>query len=245
MGSVTIIFLAPIIILMSLFGNLIAAFTGENLTEVTLPYDESKGIVWKYDDSEEKRIFDYKETRIEGDKQIFVFEGERYSYLDQNKKHDPTLVEEAVFTAENGSKLIYYVRDDNENNSLSSLYYPVFFAPGEYYTFDYTVKPDKVRENAEWISFGGNDGFLSSTLYENDECKFNLVWLPEKKGEEIKEGDTHSVGFNYQKSSDAEGLFEQYYQIRADFKLENGKVVNTSVKRYEYVPEKQGFIEIK
>lgn len=156
MGSVTVLLLPlyPIIYLITLLGNLFGISTGANVTEVTLPYNEDTGLVWKCEKTD-YGWFELSETKVEGDTQVFVFEaGTEESYCN-----------EVVFTAENGEELVYRARDVGPA-------FPIYgkvklYAPGEYIIYDYVPEPENEVENGEWAKTASgtqaDDYFLTKT----------------------------------------------------------------------------------
>ena len=106
MGSVTIIFIAPILILMMLFGSFAGAIKGDNVTKVELPYNPSEGLVWEYDGVDDP-LFELIETETEGDKQVFTFKGINM-FDTMGEEIDSDMVMDVIFTNKNDEKLVYY-----------------------------------------------------------------------------------------------------------------------------------------
>jgi hypothetical protein len=72
MGSVTIIVIIPIAIILILASSLVGSITGGDRTQVVLPYEPEKGIVWECDVQDYTPI-ELVDTEIDGNKQIFYF----------------------------------------------------------------------------------------------------------------------------------------------------------------------------
>ena len=74
--SVLLVFIAPFLAIYALFVGVFSEFAPKPQAEIILPYNESQGLVWKYEEQEDYYI-DLVEERIDGNKQIFVFEDKR------------------------------------------------------------------------------------------------------------------------------------------------------------------------
>ena len=72
MGSVTIIIIIPLFLIFFAVSSVIGAVTGVDKTEVVLPYEPEKGIVWECDIQDGTPV-ELVETEIDGEKQIFYF----------------------------------------------------------------------------------------------------------------------------------------------------------------------------
>ncbi len=151
MGSVTIIIIIPLFFLFVIASSLIGGITGGDRTEIVLPYEPEKGIVWECD--VQKGPIELVETEIDGKTQVFYFKSTmsmgmvktfadlakqlitkeytdyEYSYGDFYK---------ITFTDENGNEQKYYAEAELNTDSI---YIDIakIYAPGEYYAFDYTV----------------------------------------------------------------------------------------------------------
>ncbi len=214
MGSVTVLFLPffPIIYLIMFLGNLFGTSIGVNVTEVTLPYNEDTGLVWKCEKTD-YGWFELSETRVEGNTQVFVFEAEaKESYCS-----------EVVFTAENGEELVYRARDVSG--------FPIWgkvklYAPDEYVIYDYVPKAKNKVENAYWARTASgtqDDDYLLRKTEVDGETAFRVICFEDKpfrhryrysawnsdKGNTTYEGVT--VKFTYTKES---GLkIDESYEI--------------------------------
>lgn len=164
--SVLLIFAAPIMLFFVIFGNLFSAVTGEK-TEVVLPYDESKGIIWEYDGNEDYYV-NLIETRVEGDKQIFVFQ-------DCTKNADVEFVGgmmDLVFTDENGNQVKYYACSDNGYGG------PLIYEESECLVTEYTVTAKYPREELAWRATQESDSVLIQPLSHDITVTFTIVYTP-------------------------------------------------------------------
>lgn len=153
MGSVTIIFIIPVMLILFLASSLIGTVTGGDRTEIVLPYEPEKGIVWECDiPMGGAKVV---KTEIDGNEQIFYFKGtftdtmltfakdfigaiRDDSYVFQYEKTYGQ-VYEILFTDKNGNELKYYAKEKlTEEDSIYSDMVDIY-APGEYTTFEYTV----------------------------------------------------------------------------------------------------------
>lgn len=201
MGSVTIIFLIPIMFFVMLFGSVSGRIKGDDVTKVELPYDPAKGVVWEYDGVDDP-LMELVETEVKGDKQIFTFKGVGMfdGLFDENEEpKDDYMVMDVVFTDENGNELLYYARVDNDYLALD--YKIKFWSPDEYVIFEYTPEEETTVENAEWVGWshsgdaielGEEDGtfkFLILPYNEETLCELEfryIKYLPEHPYERIE-----------------------------------------------------------
>ncbi len=152
MGSVTIIVIIPLAIILILASSLIGSITGGDRTQVVLPYEPEKGVVWECDVQDDTPI-ELVETEIDGEKQIFHFKSNFSMDMVRNfagiakdlitKEHSDTEYSygeyyRVTFTDENGNEKKYYAETQTDTESI---YFDkaVFYAPDEYFAFDYTV----------------------------------------------------------------------------------------------------------
>lgn len=152
MGSVTIIVIIPIAIILILVSSLVGSITGGDKTQVILPYEPEKGIVWECDVQDDTPI-ELVETEIDGEKQIFYFKSNFSMNMVRNfadiakdlitKEYSDTEWSygeyyRVTFTDENGNEQKYYAETQTDTESI---YFDkaVFYAPDEYFAFDYTV----------------------------------------------------------------------------------------------------------
>lgn len=158
MGSVTIIVIIPLFLILFAGSSLIGAVTGGDRTQVVLPYEPEKGIVWECDVPDE--TVELVETEVNGNTQIFRFRSTQTKDLiayfgelakglitDVYPEHEYTYgdIYKITFTDANGNEQIYYAEP---NLDLESIYIDTLkiYAPDEYFTFDYTVTAQKPIE---------------------------------------------------------------------------------------------------
>lgn len=175
MGSVTIIFIIPIMLIVMLFGTIAGFVKGDIETEVQFPYNPSEGLVWEYDGVDDP-LFELVEVETEGDVQTFVFKG--ISVFDAMKGEvDSELVMDVVFSNEKGEELIYYAR---VNHDYISFYEKIeFYSPDEYVFFRYTPKEETTVDGAEW-NLWANCEHLYDTKEIDGEKTYTLLYIPDK-----------------------------------------------------------------
>ncbi len=214
MGSVTVIFIVPIMLLFMLIGTVTGAVKGTNDTEVALPYDPSKGYVWEYDNDNDP-LFNLIETKIEGNEQIFVFKGislkERMEISDEV---EDGMLMDVIFTDKNGNELLYYAIPDM---SYISFYEKInFYAPDEYGKIDYCPKAENEIENGKWLD--DNKGLTPynpiATNIVDGENVFSFLFFPDEVN-----GPTFEEVFCY-----VDENREEKERLTVTFRLENGKV---------------------
>lgn len=158
MGSVTIIFIIPLLALALMGSSLIGAVTGGDRTAVVLPYEPEKGIVWECDIP--IGPVELVETEVDGTTQVFYFRStwgtDMVGYFGDLAKQIITkdyskqeytygYLYKITFTDANGNELKYYAET---NMNFDSIYIDTvnIYAPGEYYAFDYTVTAQQPLE---------------------------------------------------------------------------------------------------
>lgn len=243
MGSVTIIVILPLMILALIGSSLIGAVTGGDRTEVVLPYEPEKGIVWECDlpDSPVELV----ETEIDGNTQVFYFKstwGSDYigSIVDLAKyfinkdelpKYEDTFgdVYKIMFTDANGNEQRYYAKRSVNDDSIYIDTVDIF-APGEYYAFDYTVT---AQQPVEGEYFWFNDNRPSYTeCFAPEYSPTKTFTIVHTKDFENSEEYYYSMeyGYNDQKYKDQA---VEYVNIK--YKFTDGKL--------EILEEKQGIYE--
>lgn len=228
-GTVAALFVMPFIMVFSIFGGFISELFGKNLSEVVLPYEPEKGIVWEYDDFA-NRYFHLKEVNIEGDTQVFVFEA--YTLYDlyfgdveedvqaENEHYVWGGYWELNFTDENGDSMVYYI---NPNYTVLGIKDDAMkiYAPGEYVKWEYTPVPDDPR--FEYQFHGGE-----KNEYEINEVDGQTV-ITYIKIPSFNEGETFDINFysNYtvrdMSAEDTLYYYSEYYTVT--FKMEDGEMV--------------------
>lgn len=182
MGSVTIIFLFPLFLIYFAVSSVIGSVTGVDKTEVVLPYEPEKGIVWECDIQEDSPI-ELVETRIDGEKQIFVFKSDGINdaidYFSDMAKD--VITKEPLdnweytyghyfritFTDKNGNEKIYYAESVLGDGSKLLFVRVEIYSPDEYFAFDHTVTAQQPLEGEYgWYLLGHSN--LSAEHYKAD-----------------------------------------------------------------------------
>lgn len=166
-ASIWMIFLFPVMLLVALFGNFFTEITGKTQAEIALPYDETKGMVWEYDNKDDFYI-DFVEVRIEGNEQIFVFKDN-----EEEAREDKTgRCMDLVFTDKNGNEKTYYA-------DFASFGELVFYEESECLITEYTAVAHDPFENFHWISDSKKDRVLIQPISYDDEVTFTVVCMPD------------------------------------------------------------------
>ena len=199
--AIWLIVLIPAALIMSIIGDIHVAIHGQAKSELVLPYDESQGIVWEYDDVNDYYI-ELAETRVEDGKQIFVFANE-----DCREEINGSLMD-VVFTDKNGNRMKYYaLRGDDYNG-------PVFYEEDECYVAQYTVTAEKKLKRHHWETYQENDSILCQPRVEEETATFTVVMTPEDIGEGTPEEAQLVPRFVYENRKDKkrESIFV-YYKV--------------------------------
>lgn len=228
MGSVTVIFLIPVMIVVMLIGTAAGGIKGDNVTQVELPYDPSKGIVWEYDGIDDP-LMELDKIEVKGDRQIFTFKGDfmfesLFNEDESEEKDDPYMVMDVIFTDENGNEILYYAR---VNHDYLSLFYKIsFWSPDEYIIFEYTPEEEIPYDGAEWVGYS-HSGAAKELGEENG--TFSFLVLPDNPyGEET----LCELEFTYRKPIDNPNKYINYEKIEMIIQAEPGKCEIKSEDRY-------------
>ncbi len=190
--SVLLVFLAPVMAAYILFGGAFEAVFGSPTEKVVLPYDESKGIVWEYDNVDDPYI-NLKEVQIKGDEQIFVFENSEdiitdlfnivmNSFLGTGYEGN---VMDLVFTDENGNTETFYA---SAGGMMSA---PDIFAAEECLVTQYTVTAENPSESGSWGTISGKEYVLAKKADVSPSATFTVVKMP------CYSAEYFSVDFSY------------------------------------------------
>lgn len=189
-ASVLLVFLAPFLAISMAFNLLGAAINGPEKSEIRLPYDPDKSLVWTYDDVNDPDI-KLVETKVDGDEQVFFFTYESdKSFVEKildilttntgEGTYAGTIMD-VVFTDKNGNTKKYYVE------SGLSLNEPKFYPAEECLTAQYTCIAKTPVDGAVWQTTS-NSGSSGNVIYQpltNDSTQtFTVVALPS----DIKDG---------------------------------------------------------
>lgn len=171
--SIVLIFAIPMMLLGAIFGNLYAFITGEK-TELVLPYDEAKGIVWEYEADEDYYV-NLVETRIEGNEQIFVFQD-----CEKSSEEDTVgLVMDLVFTDKNGNVKKFYACQDNGYAG------PLIYPEEECLTAEYTPTPKYPRDYLYWTVREREYNVLIQPAEFKSETTFTVVFTPRDRTQSL------------------------------------------------------------
>ncbi len=177
--SVLLVFLAPVMAAYILFGGAFEAVFGSPTEKVVLPYDESKGMVWEYDNVDDPYIT-LKEVQIKGDEQIFVFENSEGIFaklvnIVEDIFSDPDYegtVMDLIFTDENGNTKTFYA---SEGSMLSA---PDIFASEECLVTQYTITTENPAESGVWRTILGSEYVLVKKSDVSPSATFTIVKMP-------------------------------------------------------------------
>lgn len=205
-ASIWMIFLIPIILITALFGNFFTEITGKTQAEIVLPYDESKGIVWEYDNKDDFYI-DFVEVRIEGNEQIFAFKDNEVE--DQEDKTGRCM--DLVFTDKNGNKKTYYA-------DFALFGEMVFYEESECMITEYTAVAHNPDENLHWISAGKKDRVLIQPISYDTEATFTIVCMPDDI-EKLKAEEDYAFNLSFSYVNE-NGAFTE--SVTAEYELLGG-----------------------
>ncbi len=218
MGAVTIIVIIPLFILYILGSSIVGIFTGGDKTEVVMPYEPEKGIVWECDIP--LGSLELVESEIDGKTQVFTFKGDMLGYLwsmyENEGEYTDGEVYRIVFTDQNENELVYYAKSDVDSKYPNKMN---IYAPGEYFAFDYTLKTEQDGgEEYAWHYLGYSDQLECTAITASPEKTVTVVLT-----EGYENGETNSFGFKYATSSSVSA--EKLDSIYEEYKIINGKVV--------------------
>ena len=168
--AIWLIFLIPAALIYSIIGDIHVAIHGEAKSELVLPYNEAEGIVWEYDDVNDYYM-DLVDTRVEGDKQIFVFQNESC------KEEINGFLMDIVFTDKNGNQKKYYALCGGDYDG------PTYFTEDECYATQCTVTAEKERRNCHWKVERASSSILCQPVKEEPSDTFTIVLTPDEIGE--------------------------------------------------------------
>lgn len=205
---IVLIPLLPIAFIFNSFSSFYVDFMNKKQAEIILPYDESKGIVWEYDNKDDFYI-DFVEVKVEGNKQIFVFKNNESETREDREGHCMDL----VFTDKNGNSETYYA-DFGDYGSL------IFYEESECLITEYTVSPRTVKDNMHWIVDNRADRVLIQPISYDTEVTFTLVCMPDDI-RALKRGDNYAFvpGFDYVNEN---GAYSE--SVGVFYKLTDGKL---------------------
>ena len=214
-SSILLVLVFPLLIVGTLFSMLTGAIFGYPTTEVVLPYDEASGIVWEYDNVDDPDI-KLVDTKIENDKQIFVFEGTNKNAIENCGK-----IMELVFTDKNGNEEVYYAFHG------SALYAPDIYSEEECQLLEVTMTADSPVEGGVWTVSNEDIHYILREQESVSETKtFTTVITPSNERGEYSELGKFDVKFIYTNSY---GWPEE--KVTVVYELENGTHFISEIKR--------------
>ena len=219
MGSVTIIVIIPLFLILFIGSSLIGAVTGGDRTQVVLPYEPEKGIVWECDvpDSPVELV----ETEIDGKTQVFYFKSNKLMDLvksfgeiakslitDVYSEYEYTYgdIYKITFTDANGNEQIYYAESELNPKSIY-IETPKIYSPDEYVAFDYTVTAQQPLE--------GEYGWYNQDYSFRTE-HYKAEYSPERTLTIVHTADDIAEGEEY--------YYEVEYGLIDNYKAENETV---------------------
>lgn len=220
-SSVLLVFLAPFFAIYVFFVGIFNQFAPQPQAEIVLPYNESQGLVWEYVEDEDYYI-NLLEVKVEGDRQIFVFEAdtsttaifsELFSVLS-----DPTYgnIVDLNFVAQNGNTKTFY-HDPRQDGKDPFIIYD----ESECMVTEYTLTATD-PENADYwqINFDRDNNIVRQPFVE-DEVTLTIVFMPYEI-EDMKNGENQIIRFtnNYWV-----GRSEYIEEYRVTFGVENDRLV--------------------
>lgn len=220
MGSVTAIFLIPLMLPFMLFMSIFDTVFGIGTEKVALPYDAENGVVWEYEEGDVAFIDCIKTTTKDG-QQIFTFRG-KGMLEDGNPEsyQNDEFVDDIYFVDADGNVKTYYAMLDFGLNSFDgvSLFYGGMdiYEESECAVFEYTVKAITEVADCYWHEYdyspqnGDRNRYVGlPDLVNMHERTYKFVLPPE----DIKDG-TFRMGFNYRTASG-----KQYERVEVTFEM--------------------------
>ncbi len=164
--SILLIFIIPAMIFELIFGFISGALTGYPTAQIELPYDETTGLVWEYDNVDDPYI-KLIETKIVDGKQIFVFEGTNKADKDYSGE-----VMKMIFTDKNGNEDVYYGYHSGKLNA------PHIYSDEECRLTEFTLTSDNPVEGGVWEVAEDGCFILCEKNYVSESRTFTAVITP-------------------------------------------------------------------
>lgn len=236
MGSVTAIFLIPLLLPFMLFMGIFETAFGIGTEKVVLPYDEESGVVWEYREGDDAFV-DCIRTEIKNGQQIFTFRG-KWMIDDSNPEsyQNEEFVDDLYFVDADGNVKTYYAMLDfsKDGPNDGSLFYGdmEIYEESECAVFEYTVKAITEVEDCYWHEYDYSAQNDDSNRYVGlpdlknvPERTYKFVLSPE----DIKDG-TFNMSFYYRTESG-----RQYEKITVTFEMVGKDVTVVEEKHYIWV----------
>ncbi len=219
--SILLVFIIPAIFFGVAFSDISGAIFGYPTSEIVLPYDEEKGLVWEYDCVNDPNI-ELVETKFENGKQVFVFRGtgkiniaEIFTKSEDEQQGD---IMDLVFTDKNGNQKIYYGYNGNR------IYEPQFYSAEDCQTIDITLTAENARKNASW-EVVVNTGYVIMKKTTGGETEnFTIIVTPDTKDGTYATYGMFDVEFAY---TNSRGKYLE--EAKAVFELQDGKHILKSI----------------
>ena len=215
--SILLVFIIPLMFFGAAFSDIAGAVFGYPTSDIVLPYDEEKGLVWEYDCVNDPNI-ELVETKIENGEQIFVFRGagkiniaEIFTKSEDEWQGD---IMDLVFMDKNGNKKVYYGYNGNRINE------PQFYSAEDCQTIDITLTAQHPKNNASW-EVVANTGYVIMKKPTGGETEdFTIIVTPDTKDGTYATYGMFNVEFAY---TNSRGTYLE--EAKAVFELQDGKHV--------------------
>lgn len=197
-SSIFLIILIPLLLLYGVFGRVSEKIFGSPESEIVLPYDPAKGVVWEYDNVDDFYI-DLVRTEIDGSKQIFVF-----TNGDCDTDTEGGLMD-LIFTDKNGNQVKYYADNGDYFHA------PTYYKAEECMTIEYTAVASEPEDFPSWaVSTNANSVLVKkASEIEGREETFTVVATPE-----AIESGSFFVGFDYEYRNDSDEKNYEYLSVK-------------------------------
>ena len=237
MGSVTVIFLAPLLSVFAIFIGFFEMLTGVGIEKVVLPYDPENGIVWEYKEGDEAFI-DCVKTEIKDGQQIFAFRGKGLYDLERPSSYEhENVVDDIYFEDENGNIKMYHAFIDFRGDAPGD---PIVYGSVDIYeetecvTFEYTVTAQQEVEDCYWLAYDYDASMRQNRYIGECELKdayertYKFVFSPEDIKDHI-----FDMSFYYRTQPG-----KQYEKIGVTFEMKDKEV--RLIEEIFYVEDENG-----
>ena len=190
-SSVTLIFLIPALIMHFLSGGTLGELLNppKEYTEIALPYDNQKAIVWEYDNVNDDFI-ELVEVKNGNGQQIFVFDQSENSSSSNRLSNSVSDFFKIIFTGKATAKPVGEVMDliFTDGNGNKKTYYayclgaqpPKIYPAEECLIANYTITPNEIKDGAVWDVLANTEHILyTGKRTENNNNTFTVVAFPE------------------------------------------------------------------
>lgn len=226
MGSVTVIFMLPLMIFYMLFASVTSTLTGDGKATIELEHAPDQGLVWEYIEEDEPRI-DFLGTETKDGKQVFTFRSKGafaylvniYEYLELTDNPRGYFYD-LKFTDQNGNEQKYYAysypHPEKYYNDIT------LYAPGEYLDFSYTAKALDAVDGAYWDVYFNDEPFhLYTPQTASPEQEFTIVYA---HGVNPPEDFTEEVYYTYRTDD------RDYEKLTVKYTFTDGEMTITETR---------------